>query len=122
MAKKNSGRKVRRTIWIVAILALLVGMFMTCPDKAKHQEALSDTVHKALKSGAAEGETGLDKAMGQLGSIIAGSISDAYISGSLTVDNYYLFSVGKMPVDGEDTAVSLGILNHVFTKPADKLK
>ena len=40
----------------------------------------------------------------------------------LKVDNYFVCSVGTITLDGEARAVSIGVLNHVFTPDEKDLK
>jgi hypothetical protein len=54
-------------------------------------------------------------------SLVSG-ISNLVIDSRLSVDNYFLFSVGKVTFDGESKIVSVGLLNHVFTDINDNLK
>lgn len=51
-----------------------------------------------------------------LGSMIASSLAEAVIDNSLSVKNYFLFSVGRI----EGKTVSIGILGHVFTGDVGK--
>lgn len=45
----------------------------------------------------------------------ANGLQIVYIDNKITVDNYFLFSIGKI-ADDTNTTVSLGVLNHVFVK------
>ena len=56
------------------------------------------------------------------GNMIAARIVDAVVGQFMTVDNYFIFSVGKIGYDGKEKTVSFGILGHVFTFGADDLR
>ena len=48
-----------------------------------------------------------------LGALIGSQLVGVYIQSSLSVDNYILFSIGKISLKGEEKVVSIGFFNHV---------
>jgi hypothetical protein len=63
-----------------------------------------------------------DKALALLASSFVSGISNLLIESRLSVDNHFLFSIGKVTFDSESKIVSIGILNHVFTDINDNIK
>ena len=100
------------------ILVLLGGILaVTCPSRQDHKDAVASSsrewVNQKLQS--------VDQA-GGLVSIVTGVIEwvsgkgiDFAIDEYLDVDNYFVFSVGRIRVGDKPRVVSVGVLNHVFT-------
>jgi hypothetical protein len=63
-----------------------------------------------------------EKAMAFLTTTVCSGISEFIIDRKLSVENYFLFSIGKFTFDGETNIVSFGILNHVFTGLNEDIK
>ena len=63
-----------------------------------------------------------EKAMALFATTLYSGISEFIIDHKLSVENYFLFSVGKITFDGETKTISLGILNHVFTSLSEEIK
>lgn len=113
-------RHIRKTITRVFILIVLfVTLIATCPDRKGHVEALT-TLTSSLINESAYASDSNDWAF--LGAILCNKLIGAIVENSLYVDNYILFSIGKIPCDGEEYIVSFGIFNHVFTKSREQFK
>lgn len=69
-----------------------------------------------------ETENDNEKAMALFATTLYLGISEFIINHKLFVENYFLFSVGKITFDGETKTISLGILNHVFTGFSEETK
>lgn len=54
--------------------------------------------------------------------IFASGVVNMAVSQFLDVDNYYLFSIGTINIEGKSRAVSFGILSHVFTFDNDYIR
>lgn len=106
---------------IIALLApvLLVAMFATCPDKQAHQKAIAEVVNESVKETIGE-QAG--KSLASIGSALTSGLVDKGIEHMLELDNYYLFSLGKVEWKGERKTVSVGLLNQVFTVQKDQVK
>lgn len=99
-----------KKVWYALLIAAVICL-ITCPGKEKHTEALTNAIQTELTD--MDSEDGDGWAM--LGSTVGASIANIAINSSLTVDNYFLFSVGHISWMGEKETVSFGIMNHVFT-------
>ena len=101
---------MKKLIGLAIFVGLIVFLFSSCPDKKDHTEALSDSVTQII----GEQVPGLDVSL--LNSIpgmdgVMSLIGDNFVD----VDNYFLFSLGKMDLGGKEQVVSFGICGHVFT-------
>jgi len=117
--EKKSKRTRRAVVWAIILVGLFVTLIATCPDKAKHSDALKELTsslinQKAVSSNSDDWEV--------LGAMIGNKLIGAVVDNNLYVDNYIIFSVGKMSFDGEENPVSFGIFNHVFTKSREQFK
>ena len=116
-ATKNLKRRMKKIIALIVFVALIAGACFTCPDKKAHRKALTEAAGQYGEDKLGEATDG-DKTLGSIAKALrkAGDpVVGLAIGKMLQVDNYYLFSIGKIK-RGEDTQmVSFGIYGHVFT-------
>lgn len=112
-------KKVTTIIIIVLCLGILV---ISCPDERKHKEAVIQMTSNAFRSEMNDAvDSKEDEVYAFLGNTLASGVISLFVNFNFTVDNYFIFSVGKMNLNGKEKTVSFGILGHVFTpnrKPA----
>lgn len=98
-----------------ALCAAVAVCIVSCPDKSAHKEAVMQSVNREIDSRVdAESEyAGLQ----MLGSMLGSGLIGLALDNMLTVDNYFVCSIGTVTVHGESRTVSFGILNHVFFLP-----
>ncbi len=105
---------------LVLLLLAVVGV-VTCPDKQAHydeiEQVLREVVNEEL-NGSAESE----EDMSILGEWLSSSSVKLVLNQSLSVDNYFVCSVGKVTFDGEVYPISVGVFNHVFTPSKEKIR
>lgn len=118
IAKKKAKKRALGIISFFTLLSLIVVMAVTCPDKKKHSEAVSELASVILNDAA----SGDDSGFAILGAMIGNKLIGAFIDNNLYVDNYILFNVGKLEYNGESNVVSVGAFNHVFTQSRDQLR
>ena len=101
---------MKKLIGLIIFVALIVFLYSSCPEKKDHTEALSDSVTQIL----GEQGPGFDASMI---SSIPGFDGVMQLLGDnmVDVDSYFLFSLGRMELNGEEQIVSFGIGGHVFT-------
>lgn len=115
----SSTIKIGKPVIAIGIgLALLLLLIVTCPKKQQHLDTISDRLSGALYSELEEEEDDWDA----LGLLFGGALLDEALEDSIVVDNYFIFSIGKLLFDGEKNVVSFGILGHVFTASEKKLE
>lgn len=108
------------TFKFLTILIIIAGIcIISCPNQEAHSEAVIKKVNHAINDELSDDE---DSGLTIFASTLLSGISNVLIKNNLTVDNYFLFSVGKTTLKGESKVVSVGILNHVFTDIPEELK
>ena len=88
----------------------------TCPDHDAHSEALKNLLNKTLTAELSKDvSTEEDAGWAMFGSMIGTGIGGLVIDNILSVENYFVCSIGTITYGGETRIVSVGLLNHVFT-------
>lgn len=117
--RHDDGRRHRRAVkWLAAAAVAFFILLMTCPKEDKHYEAVTHEITEAVTDSASRPSTGIetiDMIGGMLGQEIARQFVGAMVTQFVTVDNYIIFSVGKIEYNGRSEVISLGIIGHVFT-------
>lgn len=103
----------------LAIIVALIAAVVTCPGEEAHKEAImnemENSIDTTIKDKTGLGDNKISRGLSQIASGIASKILKPALALSLTVDNYYVFSVGKIGVDDTPKTVSIGAFGHVFT-------
>lgn len=125
-APPRDGRRHRRAVkWLAAIAVVFFILLMTCPKEDKHYDTVAREVTEAVVDSTAKLDTGfeaIDMLGGMLGREIAGQFVGAMVTQVVKVDNYFIFSVGRVEYAGRSEVISLGIAGHVFTFGSDDLR
>lgn len=101
---------MKNLIGLAVFIGLIVLLVATCPNKKDHTDALYESVTEII----GEQVPGVD--MSLINSIPGMNGVFEFIGHNLVdVDDYFIFSLGKMDLGGEEQVVSLGICGHVFT-------
>ena len=97
------------------IVFLLVGGFIcakTRPEKSDHINTLTETLIDEVKSGNIV--SGVTES--QISAVASNSnLVREFVGKMLHIDNYVVFTIGKVKWMGAEYVVSLGILGKVFT-------
>lgn len=105
-----------KAVVILLILVVCGGVFVvSCPNAAEHKAAISQSLNGYVASSMIDDADVDEMPFALLGSAFATNIVSAMLDKMLTVDNYYVCSVGKIHFDGEERIVSFGALGHVYT-------
>lgn len=95
-------------IRILVIVALLGILIITRPNKQKHSEKIQQVIMKAMQE---SDDMGTDKVVtAMFGSFFVGLIID----GSLQIDDYVFFNIGRINYGHNSKTVTIGVLNNVF--------
>ena len=106
-------------IFLLVVLGIGAVAVVTCPDKDAHKDAIQNVVKEALADEVNAGEdNGLSGILTGIGSSVSGWIIDK----GLTVENHFVYSVGKFSDGKEPKTVSVGVFGHVFTFSKEDLK
>lgn len=96
---------MKKLLFILLALLLLAGAcVITRPDKEKHSEAIVEAIVDAMNK---KTELKADK------EAIISALNNA-ISPLIKVENYHIFSIGKMKYSGKNKDITFGILGNVF--------
>ena len=115
---------MRNFLLFTLIIVFISGFcVISCPDKEAHSEAIMENINELIDEEATKDVTNeSEKALALLASSLVSGISNLVIDSRLSVNNYFLFSIGRVTFEGESRIVSIGMLNHVFTDINDNLK
>ena len=104
--------------WVIAAIvavALLGIAVVTCPDKQAHKDAILSDINEKLNENIQKNTKDGDEGLAVLGASLGTSISGWILDSGLTVDNKFVYSVGKFNTGKEIKKVSVGVFGHVFT-------
>lgn len=122
--KSHAGCLISGFVMLAAIIALLI---FTCPNAQDHKDALSDVVTATVNDAVQETSSSMEddflaKAFNAISKAFTGRVVKEAIDNLITVDNYFVCSIGKVNYDNKEHIVSVGLLNHIFTVDKDELK
>jgi len=117
----KTNRKMKKVLWIVVVLLVAVLMAVTAPGEEKHKEAMMKAVREYVDE-EAQNRGFADNGITQFGKNVVVQAVKTALNSKLKFDNYYLFNMTHVKLDGEDKTLSLGIFGHVFTFDKDMLR
>jgi len=106
----------RLIVFFLIVVAVLVTMALTVPDREKHVQAIDRVIAYVVKDLMPDIEAVGDSYEFIGMAYATKSVSDK-VQGMLTVKQQRLWSVGKIEYQGRQIPVSLGIFGHAFTIP-----
>lgn len=90
---------MKKLMFTLLAVAAIAGIFVaTCPDEKEHAKALLSIFEDAAKP--------QDAAAMRL-------ITQA-VEGAITVENYYIFNIGKVKSANSDKSITFGILGKAY--------
>lgn len=114
--------KNKRFIRLGIAASLLALLIVTCPQKDAHQDEARIMVTNVLDNKILCSQSKKFGTLSALGSLFVPELVDAFLESELKVDNYLIFSVGKIFYNGKSMTVSFGILGHVFALGQDEME
>lgn len=123
---------MKKVLWTVVVVCVLLGMAFSVPSEQAHREAMEPVMGKVASQVAQEKTKGVGKVLKAVGlgneektqkgyDKVGQAMAPALVK-MIHVNDYLLFSVGKMDYEGTLYPVSLGMCGHVFTLPLDKIE
>ncbi len=109
---------------LLIFLGVIIVLIITCPTADDHKEAIKNAVKEAASReiNTYAGESGnLGFLVDTFSSGLVSGLTSLALEGFLTVDKYFVCSVGRINYGGEQKVVSVGMLNYVYTFSADDL-
>ena len=111
---------------LVALLVVLLLLVATCPKARMHKEAVADvvseTVGEAFQLDSIPADDPASRSMKSFAHEATRQIVGVAVDQLLTVDSYWVCSVGRIRYAGKSPVVSVGVLGHVFTVDKADLK
>ena len=112
---------------LIALIALVAVLIITCPKPEQHKDALSGVITKTVNDAVNDstnttGDEFIDNAFRSISNAFAGKVIKTAVDNLVTVDNHIIYSTGKVNYGGKDHIVSLGLLGHIFTVDVDDLQ
>lgn len=104
---------------LLIIIILCATCVVTCPDKEAHTEALMDVLTDIVEE--KMGDEMTENTLSMVISSVSLELGKVIVKNNMDVENYILFSVGKVGSDENERIISVGIMNHVFTISKEEL-
>lgn len=112
---------MKKLLWAIILLLVAVVMVVTAPAEEKHKEAMMKAIKEYIDEEAENRGFG-DNGVTRLGKNVVATAVKTALNSKLKFDNYYLFNMTHVRLDGEDQVLSLGLLGKVFTFDKDMLR
>lgn len=109
-------------VFFFFLLALSVVMVITCPKEADHYEALQEVVGQVIDERIGQSDNVVGEVWKTIGKLALGKTGGIAITQMVRVDDYYLFSLGRLSFGGKERIVSVGVLGHVITPTKEQLQ
>lgn len=107
-------------ITLVAIVGIIVTAVATCPKKVDHVAFLTDRINVIVTEELEQSGGGGDLA--PLGLMFGNAIVVPLVEKSLNVNDNFLFSVGKLSINGQEKTVTVGAFGHIFSASKEQMK
>lgn len=109
--EKNMPKRQEKTNsnWLKPVfIGFLFILYFLNPSESEHKDAVKD----ALKSKLLEQNQG--SIFGEIGTALGVGLSDIFIEGSVSRDNYLFFSLTKFKEEYQESTIGIGILGQVI--------
>ena len=80
-----------------------------------HQDKIEEVINAAVKKKMGKGTNILDAGIKYFSKALIKGALDIAFDKMLTVNDYYIFSIGKIEYDGEEHIISVGVMNNIIT-------
>lgn len=96
----------------VVVVVILLFLLITCPRQRKHEQVVHDRISAAVSD--LRDSTGMGEGVYAIANVLVDQVTKVVLGSNFEVDNYLLFSVGKIHLEGKTHVITLGVANHVF--------
>ncbi len=103
---------MKKYLFPLLLLCVVLVAALTCPDRQAHKNAVNTVIKEVVQEKVSEY---VGSGVGNVVTSIVSPATDWIIDGGLTVQNYLLFSIGKLKSGDEPKTISVGAFGHVFT-------
>jgi len=115
---------MNKYITLFGTVCIAIVLIMTNPDRSKHflavKEILTKEFNKAMTEELRHSKNNYQATSAGIGLFLGSTLIDKVIDGYIDCENFYLFSLTKINIDGNNKTIGLGILGKVYI--SDKLK
>lgn len=103
-------------MFIVVLVAIVATMAFTCPDKGKHQEAISQEVSTAVTALLSEKskQWGLHGSLTTISNLLVPKMVDYMLNERVSVKNYLVGNCAEIEYNGKSHIVSAGVFGKVW--------
>lgn len=107
------------TAILAAIAALLILLVVTCPKPQQHKEAVAKVVAEVINEEASlvpnDADDPFSRTLKDFTSTFTTKMVAIGVDNLVSVDNYFVCSIGRLHYANQSHVVSVGLLGHVFT-------
>ena len=96
-------------------------MIVTCPKESDHKDAICLSVQKAVDEKLGDGGLSIEGLLNIAGKMTINNIARSFVDSNVTVQNYFLLSMGRYTFNEHNDVISVGVFNHVFTITKDDI-
>ena len=104
---------------LLILVIICATCIVTCPEKEAHTEALMEVLTDIVEE--EMGDEMTENTLSMVISSVSLELGKVIVKNNMDVENYILFSVGKVGSDENERIISVGIMNHVFTISKEEL-
>lgn len=108
------------------LFLLIIGgvAVITCPDKQAHKDAIMNLINETISEDLGANEEENTDALGLISGIasIGTHVSGWFLDSALSVENHFVFSLGRIKHGNENDIVSVGVFGHVFAWKKEDVK
>ena len=94
-------------------------MITTCPKENDHKDAICIAINEAIDEKLGESDFSLQGIVKGVGKWVVKKTVALFIDSYVEVENYGLLSIGRYTFNGQNSVISVGLFNHVFTMSKD---
>ena len=115
---------MNKYITFFGTLFIIIVLLLTNPDREKHsiavKEILTKEFNKTMTNELQKSKNDYQRTSAGIGLLFGATLIDKIIYGYIDCENFYLFSLTKVNVEGDSRTIGFGILGKVYI--SDKLK
>lgn len=114
------------TLTFLVIAIIIVIAVLTNPDKTRHKEVLKSSFIEYMQKSGDSDQTDISDESDYLGDAIAlmvgGALVDKILDNVVSTDNYVIFSLTKITIQGKTKTIGIGAFGNVFlTKRMERI-
>ena len=105
-------RRRRISMKVLILTVVLILLVLTCPSRQKHERVVENLIDESV--GELRRSAGIGTDFDAVCNLVCDQFTEILMAHKFDVDNYVMFSIGKIRLADDDRVVTFGIANHVF--------